>query len=160
MLMLLTSWEVVFCFDCLVRNIKWWWSMVFWGIGLLLTNAYFTKKCFYPREYALKIFFLITNFVKKLLCTGLILNYMNKIMIYYLHLLPLPLLQLVRHHEDQNENLSSHCLNLLYLLWLLDRKFNCRLDNTSDHHAVLALPNTRCQLLLLTHLFSKIIISS
>ena len=26
--------------DRWVRNRKWWWSMFFWGIGVLLTNAY------------------------------------------------------------------------------------------------------------------------
>ena len=26
--------------DNWVRNRKWWWSIMFWGIGVLLTNAY------------------------------------------------------------------------------------------------------------------------
>ena len=26
--------------DWWVRNRKWWWSMFFWGVGVLLTNAY------------------------------------------------------------------------------------------------------------------------
>ena len=30
--------------DCRVKNRKWWWSMVFWGIGVLLTNLYVLYK--------------------------------------------------------------------------------------------------------------------
>ena len=30
--------------DLWVRNRKWWWTMVFWGIGTLLTNAYVVYK--------------------------------------------------------------------------------------------------------------------
>merc|ERR1711865_615504 len=30
--------------DIWVRNRKWWWTMVFWGIGTLLTNAYVVYK--------------------------------------------------------------------------------------------------------------------
>ena len=30
--------------DRWVRNSKWWWSMLFWGIGVLLTNAYVLYK--------------------------------------------------------------------------------------------------------------------
>ena len=30
--------------DRWVRNRKWWWSMMFWGIGVLLTNAYVLYK--------------------------------------------------------------------------------------------------------------------
>ena len=30
----------VYRIDRFVRNRKWWWSLLFWGIGVLLTNAY------------------------------------------------------------------------------------------------------------------------
>ena len=26
--------------DKLVRNKKWWWSILFWSIGVMITNAY------------------------------------------------------------------------------------------------------------------------
>ena len=30
----------VYQMDIWVRNRKWWWSMLFWSLGVLLTNAY------------------------------------------------------------------------------------------------------------------------
>ena len=33
-----------YCIDLWVRNRKWWWTMVFGGIGTLLTNAYVVYK--------------------------------------------------------------------------------------------------------------------
>ena len=33
--------------DHWLRNRKWWWSIVFWAIGVILTNSYvlYTKMC-------------------------------------------------------------------------------------------------------------------
>jgi len=33
-----------YCIELWVRNRKWWWTMVFWDIGTLLTNAYVVYK--------------------------------------------------------------------------------------------------------------------
>ena len=30
----------VYRLECWVRNRKWWWSMLFWSMGVLLTNSY------------------------------------------------------------------------------------------------------------------------
>ena len=29
-----------YCIDIWIRNHKWWWGILFWSIGTLLTNAY------------------------------------------------------------------------------------------------------------------------
>ena len=105
---------------------------------LSLSLLYVFFKFFYHREYTQTIFFLNTNFLKRMLYTGLIPNYINGIMIHYLHLLPLLLLLVVRHHGDQNEDWSTHWLHLLYRLWLPGcRRQLQQLLNLLIHHWVL-----------------------
>ena len=35
----------VYWCDSFVRNRKWWWSLLFWSIGVLLTNSYKLYLC-------------------------------------------------------------------------------------------------------------------
>lgn len=37
-------------FDIWIKNRKWWWSLLFWGLGVILMNAYITYKVFNEEE--------------------------------------------------------------------------------------------------------------
>ena len=36
--------------DIWVRNRKWWWSILFWAIGVILKNAYIIYVCIHNRH--------------------------------------------------------------------------------------------------------------
>ena len=39
-----------YCFDHWMRKCKWWWSVFFWAIGVLLVNCYMAYKTFMAQK--------------------------------------------------------------------------------------------------------------
>ena len=152
--------------DRWVRNRKWWWSMVFWGIGVLLTNAYVLYKKVLLSE-GVRPKDLLSQFKFR---TEVALYWINPKLykLNYVRLSSPPSSattaagtssQKPKQRLDfpsPESTISSlttvssppttTIATVSDALLGVDGKLNCRLDITRDHHAGLPLPNIRCQL--------------
>ena len=154
--------------DLWVTNRKWRWSMVFWGIGVLLTNAYVLyKKVLLAEDICPKDLLSHYKFRNEVCLYWINLELNER---YYARLSSPPSSATTtcttagkssRRPKRKLEFSPEYTVSLL-TSWLspttitattindaslgFDGKFSCRLDKIRDHHVELASSNSRCGL--------------